>query len=244
MLYCNHWNSSSGMFDLLSGKMLADNQIKSTRDRILQELLLREHCTINELAKTVQINPVSVRHHISRLEADGLVTSDETRHGVGRPRRFYYLTEKGREHFPTRYIRLIMGLLEQLKESVPPIFIKGLFTQMAQDMAATYQSEMDGLPMDKRMELVKQFLTREGFNVEVEKLGDSYHIRESSCPYFQVGQTHPEVCSLDQTLISTLLNISAQKVQCLLHGDAHCTYIVPSDLSLAKTISQPEKQTS
>ncbi len=85
----------------------------------------------------VQINPISVRHHISRLEADGLVASDETRHGVGRPLRFYFLTEKGREHFPTRYIRLTMRLLEQLKESVPPIFIKGLFTQMAQEMASS-----------------------------------------------------------------------------------------------------------
>jgi predicted ArsR family transcriptional regulator len=230
------------MLDQLSGKMLADNQAKNTRDRVLQTLLFRERCTINELADTVQINPISVRHHISRLEADGLVAFDETRHGVGRPRRFYFLTEKGREHFPTRYIRLTMRLLEQLKESVPPIFIKGLFTQMAQDMASNYQSEMTGLPMDQRIELVKQFLNREGFSVEVEKLGDSYHIRESNCPYFQVGQTHPEVCSLDQTLISTLLNIPAQKVQCLLHGDAHCTYIVPGDIRPSTTPSNLEKQ--
>ena len=224
--------------------MLADNQAKNTRDRVLQTLLLREHCTINELAEMVQINPISVRHHISRLEADGLVASDETRHGVGRPLRFYFLTEKGREHFPTRYIRLTMRLLEQLKESVPPIFIKGLFTQMAQEMASSYRSEMTGLPMDQRIELVKQFLMREGFNVEVEKLGDSYHIRESNCPYFQVGQTHPEVCSLDQTLISTLLNIPAQKVQCMLQGDSHCTYIVAGDISPVKTNPPLEKQTS
>jgi DeoR family transcriptional regulator, suf operon transcriptional repressor len=224
--------------------MLANNQAKNTHDRILQTLLVRERCSINELADTVQINPISVRHHISRLEADGLVTSDETRPGVGRPRRFYFLTEKGREQFPTRYIRLTMGLLEQLKESVPPIFIKGLFTQMARDMASSYRSEMDGLPMDQRVELVKQFLNREGFNVEVEKLGDSYHIRESNCPYYQVGQTHPEVCSLDQTIISTLLNIPAQKVQCLLHGDTHCTYIVASDLSTAPITPDLEKQTT
>ena len=225
--------------------MLADNQSKNTRDRILQSLLVRERCTINELAEIVDIHPISVRHHISRLEADGLVNSDETHQGVGRPRRVYFLTEKGREHFPTRYIRLTMRLLEQLKESVPPIFIKGLFSQIARDMASDYRSEMDGLPMEQRVELVRQFLTREGFNVEVEKMGDSYHIRESNCPYYQVGQTHPEVCSLDQTLISTLLNIPAQKVQCLLHGDAHCTYIVAGDLkSDNTTLSHLEKQTS
>jgi DeoR family suf operon transcriptional repressor len=224
--------------------MLTDNRAKNTHDRVLQTLLLREHCTIKELADTVEINPISVRHHISRLEADGLVASDETRHGVGRPRRFYFLTEKGREQFPTRYIRLTMRLLEQLKESVPPVFIKGLFTQMAQDMAADFRPEMTGLPMDQRIELVRQFLTREGFNVEVEKIGDDYHLRESSCPYFQVGQTHPEVCSLDQTLISTLLEIPAQKVQCLLLGDAHCTYIIPGEISPEPTIPDLEEQNS
>jgi DeoR family transcriptional regulator, suf operon transcriptional repressor len=222
--------------------MVAENQAKNSRDRILQTILLRERCTVNELAENVQINPVSVRHHLSRLEAEGLITSEETRHRVGRPLRFYNLTEKGRENFPTRYISLTMRLLEQLKESVPPVFIKGLFTQIAQDMASNYRAEMDGLPMDQRMELVKQFLAREGFNIEVEKFGDSYHIRESNCPYFQVGQTHPEVCSLDQTLISTLLDIPAHKVQCLLHGDSHCTYIVPSDMSTNPTSSLLEKQ--
>jgi len=75
----------------------------------------------------VDINPISVRHHINRLEADGLVTSEEERHGVGRPRRLYFLTEKGRERFPTRYIRLTMRLLEQLKEAMPQPMIAKLF---------------------------------------------------------------------------------------------------------------------
>ena len=222
--------------------MVNDNRAKNTRERILQTLLLRERCTVNELAESVQINPISVRHHLTRLEADGLVESDETRHGVGRPLRYYFLTEKGREQFPTRYIRLTMRLLEQLKESVPPVFIKGLFTQMAQDIASDYQAEIAGLPMEQRIELVKIFLAREGFHVEVERQGDAYHIRESNCPYFQVGQTHPEVCSLDQTLISTLLNIPAQKVQCLLHGDAHCTYIVSNEPAAESPPVRPEKQ--
>lgn len=222
--------------------MLAENEAKNTRERVLQTLLFRERCTILELAEIVEINPISVRHHITKLEAEGLVTSDEERHGVGRPRRMYFLTERGREHFPTRYIRLTLLLLEQLKESVPSSFIKGLFTQIAEDMASDYRSEVVGLSVEKRLELIKRLLAQEGFTVEVEKKGDFYQIRESNCPYYHVGQDHPEVCSVDQTLISTLLEIPAQKVQCLLHGDAHCTFLIPQDVLPSSEILILEKQ--
>lgn len=210
--------------------MLAEVEGKNTRERVLHTLLMRERCTINDLAEAVDINPISVRHHIARLEADGSVASEEERHGVGRPRRMYFLTEKGREQFPTRYIRLTVRLLEQLKESLPAPLVGRIFEQMAKEMASTYRDEAEGLSAEARLELVRKLLNSEGFNVEVTKDGDSYLIRESNCPYFHIGQNHPEVCSVDQTLITTILEVPAQKIQCLLHGDTHCTYIIPGNL--------------
>jgi DeoR family transcriptional regulator, suf operon transcriptional repressor len=207
-----------------------DLEAKSTRERVLQTLLAREHCTINDLAEAVDINPISVRHHISKLEAEGLVESAEQRHGVGRPRRVYFLTEKGRERFPTRYLRLMLRLLTQLKESMPAPMVTNIFTQMAQDMASDYEEQVAQLPMEQRLDLIKKLLSSEGFMVEWEKQGEAYQIRETNCPYYHVGQNHPEVCSVDQTLISTLLAIPAQKVQCMLHGDAQCVYLIPNDL--------------
>ncbi len=103
--------------------------LKSTRERVLQTLLTRRQCTINELAEEVNINPISVRHHISRLEAEGLVTSAEEKHGVGRPRRIYFLTGNGLELFPTRYLRLTLRLLEQLKRLFPSISSTSYFTK-------------------------------------------------------------------------------------------------------------------
>jgi predicted ArsR family transcriptional regulator len=212
--------------------MLASkDETLSTREQIMQTLLTKERCTINELAEAVDINPISVRHHIGKLEAEALVTSIEERHGVGRPRRVYFLTDMGREQFPTRYVNLTMRLLEQLKESMPQAMVGQLFTQMAKDMASDYQSEVDGLSIEERLDLIKELLTREGFTVEWEQHGDFYHIREVNCPYYRVGQNHPEVCAVDQTLISTLLDIPAQKVRCMLQGDSHCTYVIPKDIA-------------
>ena len=200
--------------------------MKSTKDKILQTLLRRPKITINDLAQAVGINPISVRHHLTNLQMEGLISADEERHGVGRPRLVYSLTEDGMEKFPTKYFRLTTRLLTQMKDSMPGPVVANLFSQIAEDMANEYSDQMKGLSMEERLDFVKDMLAQEGFTVEWEKKGSEYQIHEISCPYYQIGVAHPEECTVDQTLISKLLALPASKVQCILDGGTHCTYVV------------------
>ncbi len=200
--------------------------MKSTREHILQTLLNHPRSTINELAEAVGINAISVRHHLTSLQAEGMANAEEERHGVGRPRLVYFLTEKGLERFPTRYLRLTNRLLDQLKEAMPAQTVKSLFERMATNLAENYSSKVKFLSMEEKLNLVKQILNDEGFMVEWEKQGSQYQIHEITCPYYHVGQSHPEVCTVDQTLISTMLSIPVEKIQCVLRGDTHCTYLI------------------
>lgn len=200
--------------------------MKSTRDKILQTLLQKPRSTINSLAEAVGINPISVRHHLTNLQMEGLVEAHEERHGVGRPRLVYVLTDDGMEHFPTRYMQLTTRLLSQMKGSMPEPVVAKLFNQIAEDLASQYTMDVQGLSMEERLDFVKQMLAREGFIVEWEKKDDQYQIHEISCPYYQIGMEHPEVCTVDQTLISKMLALPANKVQCILDGGAHCTYVI------------------
>jgi predicted ArsR family transcriptional regulator len=197
-------------------------------------LLKKPGSTINDLAEAVGINPISVRHHLSNLQIEGLVEAQEERHGVGRPRLIYSLTEHGMEQFPTRYLRLTSRLLDQLKSSLPQPMVSKLFAEMATSLANEYTEQMQGLSMEERLELIRELLAEEGFTVEWEKFEDQYHIHEITCPYLQIGQNHPEVCTVDQTLISKMLAVPAEKVECILDGGAHCTYVVQS----AKTVEE------
>lgn len=216
---------------------MLDSTAKSTRQKVLQILLKNHRCTIVELAEAVEINPISVRHHIAKLQAEGLVDSEEERHGVGRPRQVFFLTESGLEEFPTRYLRLTVRLLEQLKENLPPKMVDQLFSQMAADLVEEYAhaANQQGLNIEQRLELVNDLLKDEGFDLEWEKKEDQYYIREVSCPYLHVGQNHPEVCLIDQTLISTILELPTEKVKCILDGDNQCTYVVPDSTKLIPT---------
>jgi DeoR family suf operon transcriptional repressor len=137
------------------------------------------------------------------------------------------------ERFPTRYLRLTTRLLAQMKESMPKSVVSSLFRQVAEDLAREYADQLQGLEMEGRLEVVKDLLADEGFTVEWEKSGDEYHIHEISCPYYQIGVNHPEVCTVDQALISRMLALPAEKVQCILNGNAHCTYVVQASRASA-----------
>jgi predicted ArsR family transcriptional regulator len=200
--------------------------MKSTRERILQTLLRNPRTTILELAEAVGINPISVRHHLTNLQMEGLVEAEEERHGVGRPHMVYLLTDEGREHFPTRYLRLTTRLLAQMKEKLPGPLVGELFSEVAMGLAEEYREQLVGLSVEARLDLLKKLLAEEGFVVEWEKQGSDYLIHEITCPYLQVGQVHPEICTVDQTLISKMLAVPASKVQCVLSGAAHCTYLI------------------
>jgi predicted ArsR family transcriptional regulator len=200
--------------------------MSATRNKILQTLLKKPKSTINDMAEAVGINPISVRHHLTNLQMEGLVEAQEERHGVGRPRLVYVLTSEGMEQFPTRYLQLTKRLITQMKESMPAETVSTLFGQIADNLVSQYEHDVKGLSMEARLDLVKDLLAQEGFTVEWEKKDDSYQIHETSCPYYQIGIAHPEVCTVDQTLISKMLALPVNKVQCILNGSSHCTYVV------------------
>jgi len=200
--------------------------MKSTRDRILKTLLTRPNATINDLADSVNINNISVRHHLTNLLADGLIVANEIRHGVGRPRLVYSLSDSGQDNFTTRYMNLSNLLLGQLKKTLTQDEIKDVFTNIAQTIAKDQIEKTKNLTFEEKLNFLKNNLAAEGFMVELEKTDSGYMIHEISCPFYHVGQLHPEVCTLDQTLISSILSIPTEKVLCVLNGDQHCTYLV------------------
>ncbi len=212
-----------------------------TRDVILRTLRTRGKCTVKELAEAAGVSPVSVRHHLTNLQAEGLVAVEEVRHGVGRPHHLYFLTEEAIELFPTRYFKLTNRLLEEIKETWSEEQVRDLFSAIAASMADDYARALEGLTLPQKLERLSKMLADEGFDAEIELQGDRLLIRELSCPYFRIGQEHPEVCMLDQSFIATALSLPVERVTCLLEGDVHCTFEVNvQDVNSAQEISAHE----
>ncbi|PKN87531.1 MAG: hypothetical protein CVU46_04095 [Chloroflexi bacterium HGW-Chloroflexi-8] len=201
--------------------------MKSTREKILLTLLKKPQSTISDLAESVDINTISVRHHLSSLQVDNLIVAEEVRHGVGRPRLVYSLTEEGLEKFPTRYFRLTNRILKRVRKSVSDEQVGELFIEIAKDIASDHQKHLKLLSIEEKLTYIQNLLDEEGFYVDWEKQDNQYVINEVSCPYYQVVLNNPEVCNLDQTLISEMLSIPAKKIECILTGGKHCSYVIP-----------------
>lgn len=204
--------------------------MKSTREKIMRTLLAYPGSTINDLAEAVGINGISIRHHLTALEADDLVVSSEERHGVGRPRLIYSLSEKGVEAFPTSYLRLTQHILDVLSQKLSPAELKSIFEDIGSEMAEPYEFELDRKSLEERIKLLEMVLTKEGFIVEVKKNGEEYILTSLSCPYFRVGKDHPVICTLDHALISRLLDTPFEVEACIYKGSDRCVYKIPAQM--------------
>ncbi len=196
------------------------------RDQILRTIKARGSATIAELADTLAISAVSARHHLSTLQAEGLVTSSEIRQGVGRPRHTYSLTPTALERFPTKYVRLSERLLDELKVTFDPKQIEALFAHMAEGMAAEIAVRLEGKPLDQKLELLVEALGAEGFLAKWKRSGETVWLTEYNCPYLHVGQRHPEVCAIDQAMISRALGADVEKTTCVLNGAENCEFVI------------------
>ena len=201
--------------------------MKSTREKILRTLLAFPGSTINDLAEAVGINGISIRHHLTSLEAEDLVSSAEERHGVGRPRLIYTLTDKGVEEFPTSYLRLTKRLLVELKQRLGTEELKTIFQNIGQEMAAQYADNHGDQPLETRMRHLKSVLTQEGFIIDYVKNENGFVLTSLSCPYYKVGLDHPEICYLDQQMIGEFLDVPVEVQSCILNGSDRCTYHIP-----------------
>jgi DeoR family suf operon transcriptional repressor len=199
---------------------------KSTRDIILRTLRKQGKCTVKDLAKAAKVSPVSVRHHLSNLERENLISVEEVRHGVGRPRHLFSLTEDALELFPARYYRLANRLLGEMKDTLPEGSVDVLFDHIADDMVDKFRTELEGLSLESRLARLAALLKEEGFEIEVETNEGQVLIKEMTCPYLHVGREHPEVCLIDRRLIAAALGLPVERISWLLQGDRHCTYAV------------------
>lgn len=199
----------------------------STRSIILETLKNSPGANIEELAGAADISPVTVRHHVNSLQADGLLEVSKVRRKVGRPYYIYSLSEAGQELFPQKYFSLTNRLIDSIKDQMSPEAVKALFAGLVKNVIETHRHQFEPLAFEERLDYLMDLLRQEGFLARWEKTEAGYQLTEYSCPYISVGQKHAEVCSIDKELMITVLNTPVSQHSCMLDGASCCEFTVP-----------------
>jgi predicted ArsR family transcriptional regulator len=213
-------------------KSVITNGKKSTRDVILHAIKLSPQATIEELAVAADVSPVTVRHHLNSLQADGLLKVETVRRKVGRPYYVYTLSEQGQELFPQRYFSLTNRLLDELKSRLPENVVNDIFIGVVKSLIDDHKNEFEALSFEDRLNYVIELLAEEGFLARWERTDAGYQIIEYSCPYISVGQKHQEVCTFDKELMLTVLDVPIQQHSCMLNGDDCCHFSLAPDTAV------------
>ena len=198
--------------------------MKNTKERILEQLLLLQNATISQLANLLLISEISVRHHLLSLEAEGVITSSEERHGVGRPRFIYRLTDKGYQNAPTDYLKISDQALQTMKRFLGADTALEFLKTLGRDLAEGYSSEINFEDHDQALSQIAASLTRDGFIFSWARSGEKYTLTTHHCPFHYLGQKHPEICAINHALLESLIRQPISHDSCILRGDAACTY--------------------
>lgn len=206
--------------------------MQQTRRDILEILRRRSQATVDDIVDDLiqrrgAITSVTVRHHLGRLQDEGLVTTAELRrkHSPGRPQHIYSLTEKADAYFPNNYQRLVTGLLSEIHRQLPPegvnVILEGVAQQWANDL------ELSALPLERRMEAVVEYLNAHGYDASWQAADQGYILYTTNCPYHQVADGDTALCEMDMRLVTSLVGAVPRRLTRLKTGGESCSYLIP-----------------
>jgi predicted ArsR family transcriptional regulator len=206
--------------------------MQETRQHILDILRERTEATVDEIVEELRkrrgkITPVTVRHHLLRLQEEHLITEPQLRHRStpGRPQHVYMLTEQAQGFFPSNYQRLAVGLLEQIRAQLPPQHVNVILEGVAGSMAS--EAQIPNVPLAQKMDLAVEYLNSRGYKARWEKSDGGYVLHTSNCPYHEIAKTNDTLCDMDMRLIATLMGIVPRRIAHVIEGDHTCAYMIP-----------------
>ncbi|MBK8816531.1 MAG: ArsR family transcriptional regulator [Methylococcaceae bacterium] len=197
------------------------------RQQILQHLLENKNgLNIEELTHYLKISRAAVQQHFSILEKEGLIKKHRRIKTLGRPSMNYVLTNEGLAHFPKRYSLISNLILEQLNHDLTPEQRKVFMQKLGKKLAEKYKTLVAGKNHTERAEILVDLMQDLGFEARMKHHLENHgvEIHAYNCIYHDVAQQFQEVCTLDETFLSELMNKKIKMHRCMAKGDDVCCF--------------------
>ena len=178
-----------------------------------------------------------VLQQLRALEAANLVRRETVRHGVGRPRHVYDVTENAQDLFPAAYDGLATGLLGAIRSVGGEGLVEEVFEARRRMVTERVREQIaERLPagasvVDRARELAV-IQDEQGYLAEAV-LGPDGVIRiiEHNCAIHHVATGAEAACRAELELFREVLGPDVERETHIVSGDRCCTYRVgsPSD---------------
>lgn len=197
-----------------------------TRKALLRALLEGPRTALS-LAEEVGVDTAAARRHLDGFVAAGLAKALFRQEGMGRPKKYYEITEAGRETFPRRYDLLLASVAEAAIASHGSGAFAELMDRVAEALAREHGARVPRhAPLAARVRAVASVLRELGFPTEIEERDGRVLLVRRDCVFLKVAMAHQDaVCNhLDTGFLSRVLGEPVELVQCIPAGDGVCRH--------------------
>ena len=193
----------------------------TVRQKILAYLTKTRTASAREISRSLKLSAPTVRHHLRILAADGRLELADARGrgGRGRPEKVYSL--------PRAALGDNLSALSDvlLTEAGSRLRVEALAEHLARRMAA--ESSFADQPLAKRLNLAVEKLNQMKYHARWEAGSEGPRIVFGHCPYATIIAKHPELCSMDETMLSQLMGQPAAQIfKAGKEGSSVCVFVV------------------
>lgn len=179
------------------------NRFFTTTPGKIITLLRRHEHTVDDLASAVQLSDNAVRNHLQTLERDGLVTTESSRRGLGKPAWLYRLSPDADRLFPKPYASVLHTLINVLADRYPEPELDATLAdtgrRLAQAAPAVPRTLAQALPA-----VVDAFADIGGL-AEIVSSPEGTIIQGYDCPLARVSNAQPHACRMLQAMLEEML---------------------------------------
>ena len=198
---------------------------RETRTTLLERVVELGGATVAQLSEELDISDATVRRHLDRLEAEGLLQVEALRRGPGRPSYLYRATDSGvrtvRDHTPELAERLLSEMSRlQVEKSA-------LSEALSDQVADAHRAEVPAGSLEQRVNAVVDALRPEGILDHWQRTDQELKLVNNACPYLGAATTNSCVCDADRMVIEKLLGVEVEQTLRLAEGDDGCVYVIP-----------------
>ena len=199
--------------------------LTESQQRVLAELK-HEPRRVQDIATALGVDPAAIRRHLDNLTSQALVESYNVIDGPGRPKKFFRITDAGRETGPRNYPLLLAMLMQKVTEGEGRKKLLKYLESIASDLAGPDPRQKDA---KMRLDLLLAKYNQLGFEAEIRGEDGQLVLIQRNCPFLAAAKGDPQgFCqAFDEGIMRASLPGQDVVLQSsLAHGDVICRHLI------------------
>ncbi|MDG1896617.1 MAG: MarR family transcriptional regulator [Fuerstiella sp.] len=178
-----------------------------SKDRqLLEHIHSHSGANVQDLCDVLGVTRNAIRQRISRLEACGLMVSEQRSQPRGRPKNVYHVTAEGLHSLGEDYRELAVVLWEVISEVQDAAVREQLISQVRDRLADRFRRKLtETSSADERLDQLADEMRTSGFNVESDHSAVLPILRETNCPFPMLADVDEAICQVERQVLEQVL---------------------------------------